>query len=207
MKVYFVRHGQSIFNKEERHQFPDTPLSDEGLKQAEAIGNRFNNILLDLILSSPYKRALQTAQKIQKVTHAPLTQVDLFKERKHPSIYWDKLHRDPEIQLIHAQIREHIHDPGWHYADEENFTDLLLRSKEALNFIASQKKENVAVVTHGYFLSFMIHFMLYEKNLTPELFKSFREHSTYSNTGLTMCEFTDDKWRLLTWNDYAHLGE
>lgn len=207
MKVYFVRHGQSIFNKEERHQFPDTPLSDEGLKQAEAIGNRFNNIPLDLILSSPYKRALQTAQYIGKVTHAPVTQADLFKERKLPSISWGKLHSDPAVQLIHTQIREHIDDPKWHYSDEENFTDLLHRSREALKFIVVQGKESVAVVTHGYFLSFMIHFMLYEKNLTPELFKSFRDHATYSNTGLTMCEFTDDNWRLLTWNDYAHLGE
>lgn len=32
MRVYFVRHGQSIFNQIKRHQFSDTPLSDIGVQ-------------------------------------------------------------------------------------------------------------------------------------------------------------------------------
>jgi len=207
MKAYFVRHGQSIFNQEERHQFPDTPLSDTGLMQAKAIASRFTNIPLELIVASPFTRALQTAQAIEKIKSVPLIQNSLLVERKLPTAYRGQLHSDPELQKIRTIINEHIDDPLWHFSDEENFADLHLRAKSALKLISSQKEQSIAVVTHGYFLTLMITCILFDENLTAQLFKSFRSHITYANTGLTMCEYVEGKWRLLTWNDYAHLGD
>ena len=70
MKVYFVRHGQTNSNKESRHQFPETPLSDHGLTQADAVAKRFKHLKVDLIISSPYTRALQTATAIKEANNS-----------------------------------------------------------------------------------------------------------------------------------------
>ncbi len=205
MKVYFVRHGESELT-EAKHQSPETPLSKRGNQQASFTAHRFTNIPIDLILTSSYTRALQTAQAIKEVKAVAVNQSDLLIERRMPSSFLSKSIHDPKIMPIHQTIREHFYEPGWHYADEENFTDLITRVKAALEFIHSQEKENIVVVTHGYFLTVMIYFILFEENADPQSFQSFRDHTANSNTGITLCEYIDDKWKLLTWNDIAHLG-
>lgn len=65
MKVYFVRHGESVLT-EAKHQTPETPLSRRGSQQAQITAHRFTNLQIDVILTSPYTRALQTAQAIKK---------------------------------------------------------------------------------------------------------------------------------------------
>lgn len=206
MKAYFVRHGISTLT-ESKHQLPETPLSESGIKQAEAVAQRFIHIPLNIIITSSYTRALQTAQAIEKIKSVSLIQSDLFIERKMPSQFHGKSVHDPEIVPIHNTIRENFYNQDWHYADEENFADLLSRAKKALEFIISQQKENIAVVTHGYFLTVMIYYLLFGENGNSQAFKSFRDHTMNSNTGLTLCDYKDGKWKLLTWNDYAHLGE
>jgi 2,3-bisphosphoglycerate-dependent phosphoglycerate mutase len=206
MKVYFVRHGLSTFG-EGRHQLPNTHLSDQGLQEAGAVARRFMHLPIDLILSSSYTRALQTAQEIEKIKSVPLIQSDLLIERKMPSLFLGKQVDDPEIVPIHQSMRDHFYDPQWHYSDEENFADLLSRTKAALELMLSQQKENIVVVTHGYFLTVMIYVILFGENADSQTFKSFREHTANSNTGLTLCEYENNNWKLLTWNDIAHLGE
>ena len=62
---YLVRHGESEGNREGlfrgRHDFPLTPL---GIKQAESVKRALNDINFDLIVSSPLKRAYDTARII-----------------------------------------------------------------------------------------------------------------------------------------------
>lgn len=211
MKVYFVRHGQSIFNLgttgTKTHQFPDTPLGPEGIKQAQAVARRFTNISIEAIISSTYTRALQTAKEIEKVKQVPLIQSELFIERKLPSLFWGKLIDSPEIASIHQQIRDNTDDPTWHHSDEENFADQIVRAKKAFRFLETQDYDEFVVVTHGYYLMLLITLILFGDNTTPAIARSFRDHSSYSNTGLTMCEYKNAEWRLLTFNDYAHLGE
>jgi probable phosphoglycerate mutase len=207
MKCYFVRHGETVLNREKIHQFPDTPLSEIGLLQAKAIARRFTHIPIDIILTSSYLRAIQTAQEIEKVKSVPVIQNDLLTERLLPSFFRGKPLNHPEILSIHATIRENFGDPDWHYSNEENFTDLRLRAEKTLDLIVSHQKDNAIIVTHGYFLAVMIFSMLFEKGADSQLFLSFIRHMVCSNTGLTMCEFKNNEWKLLTWNDYAHLGE
>jgi broad specificity phosphatase PhoE len=205
MKVYFIRHGDSTLT-DRKHQFPESPLSDRGIKQAEAVAKRFSTIPIDLIISSSYIRALQTAKAIEKLKSVPLIESELLIERKMPSQFYGKDVNDPEILPIHTVIREKFFDPAWHHGDEENFTDLLTRTKSAVELIVSQQKENIVVVTHGYFLTVLIYYLLIGEIGNTQTFKSFREHTMNSNTGVTLCDYTDGTWKLMTWNDYAHLG-
>lgn len=207
MKIYFVRHGQTNANVQRRYQDTDSPLNSVGQAQAEAVAKRFVNIPIDLILTSTYPRTVSTAQQIQVTTNAPIIESELLIERKMPDELLGKLIVSDESIKILTTIREHFDDPEWHYANEENFYDLIDRGKRALELITSQEKESVAVVSHGYFLQVLIYSIIFGDDPGPHAFRNFKNTIEYSNTGLTMCEYKNEKWRILTLNDYAHLGE
>jgi broad specificity phosphatase PhoE len=122
-----------------------------------------------------------------------------------PSFFLGKQIDDPKIAPIHQDIREHFYDPDWHHSDEENFTDLIARVKKTLELIESQKKENIVIITHGYFLTVLVFYLIFGENIDPHSFKSFREHTLFSNVGLTQVEFVDRKWKVRSVNDTNHL--
>lgn len=77
MTIYLIRHGETDWNIERRLQGrEDTELNANGIKQAEACGKAFRNIPVDGIVSSPLKRARQTAEIIASFLGGPKVTVD-----------------------------------------------------------------------------------------------------------------------------------
>jgi 2,3-bisphosphoglycerate-dependent phosphoglycerate mutase len=64
MPIYLIRHGETMLNATRVLQPPDTPLSEEGFAQAQALGKRLKSTAVDGIVSSDLLRALQTSQAI-----------------------------------------------------------------------------------------------------------------------------------------------
>ncbi len=64
MPIYLIRHGETALNASRILQPPDTPLSEEGRAQAQALGRRLSSQPIHAILTSDLSRALQTAQAI-----------------------------------------------------------------------------------------------------------------------------------------------
>ena len=65
MKIYTVRHGQTEWNKKGLYQGKtDVPLNEEGKKQATLVKEKLKDKKIDLIISSPLKRAKETAEII-----------------------------------------------------------------------------------------------------------------------------------------------
>ena len=66
MEVYFLRHGETEWNREKRIQGSTewTDLTDEGVRAAEAArdGMMAAGLRFDRLYTSPYRRALHTAQ-------------------------------------------------------------------------------------------------------------------------------------------------
>ncbi|WP_144510170.1 histidine phosphatase family protein [Bacillus sp. FJAT-22090] len=61
--IYVIRHGQTDINKEGRMQGKQgLALNDYGIKQAEALREKLQDIKFDLVFSSPQERAMQTAK-------------------------------------------------------------------------------------------------------------------------------------------------
>lgn len=206
MKVYFVRHGVSEMG-EGIHQTPETRLSMLGQRQAENVAKRFKNIDIDLILTSTSARATATANEIRKIKDVTLLESELFVERKMPNLFLGKKVDDPEITPIHNEMRKNFDNDRWRFGEEENFHDLKRRVDQSLTFISSQKKENIAVVTHGYFLTFLIFEIIFEKSGEINDLRMFQKHTLIKNTGITVCEYQDNTWKLITWNDIVHMGE
>lgn len=61
-RIYLVRHGQTLFNVKHRIQgWCDSPLTDQGIKQAKDLGKALASISFEEIYSSTSERASDTA--------------------------------------------------------------------------------------------------------------------------------------------------
>jgi broad specificity phosphatase PhoE len=71
--VYLVRHGRTALNADGvlRGRL-DPPLDDVGYAEATALGARLRNVRLAVVVTSPLRRACQTAAMIAQATGAPL---------------------------------------------------------------------------------------------------------------------------------------
>ncbi|PKB60369.1 MAG: hypothetical protein BZY65_01305, partial [SAR202 cluster bacterium Ae2-Chloro-G2] len=71
MKILLIRHGETIANKTQLVLgTSEVPLTNLGRRQAEAVAQKISSmeILPDLLFSSPYYRAKETAGYISKIT-------------------------------------------------------------------------------------------------------------------------------------------
>ncbi|HET9199996.1 MAG TPA: histidine phosphatase family protein [Dehalococcoidia bacterium] len=62
MELFMVRHGESDIPPGRIQK--DYPLSELGRKQAERVGKRFAGMTIDHLITTPYRRCLETAQAI-----------------------------------------------------------------------------------------------------------------------------------------------
>ena len=72
--IYFARHGQTVWNVENKIcGATDSPLTDEGRRQAELLAERIleQNLQIDEILYSPLSRAKDTALTVSRLTEIP----------------------------------------------------------------------------------------------------------------------------------------
>ncbi len=103
---------------------------------------------------------------------------------------------------------EHITDPAWHYADEENFHDIMVRVREVFARLETRSGTTVAV-THGRFITFLVSYALLGDQLTPEVWPTIANGYVTSNTGITVLKFHPEanRWRLHSYNDIAHFAQ
>ncbi len=207
--VYFVRHGESEGNVENISQGPDSKLTDKGKEQALFIADRCTRLSIDRVVSSTFERARHTAEMISERTGSPHDTSELFIERRKPSEQRGRPKDDPEAARIERVIGENFHIPEYRFSDEENFEDLKDRARRAFEFLEEQKENSIVVVTHGYFIRVLGAYLLFGDELTAQECRSAVAAFRITNTGLTVAEYDEEKepqWRLVTWNDHAHLG-
>lgn len=207
MKVYLVRHGETEYNVKELYMTPDVPLSEVGKKQSETLANRFKHLTVDLILSSPYERTKQTAEMVKSVVKKQIEFDDDLKEIVRPSEFKHKPFSDPEIERVKELLDEHKEDPKYHYSDEENFFDLVKRARRLIKKIEQLNKKHLLVITHEGFMKVLVFVMMFGERANPKLFENLYYFFKVKNTGITVVQKEGDSWKLVTWNDHAHLGE
>lgn len=209
---YFVRHGESKSNVSGIYTGSDALLTETGKKQSEFLANRFKTIPIDIIIASTYPRTRDTAEIFNRQLQKPVEYSDLIVEIRYPSEMRGLSKTDPKRSAIEQAMKAHRSDRGWKYSDEESFTELQSRGRQALEFLQTVPHKQVTVVTHGGILRMMISIMLHGDVLTPKEFWNTLTFLKTSNTGITICKYDPsgevrNGWRMLTWNDHAHLGE
>ncbi len=81
MSLVLIRHGETALNAARVMQPADTPLSDRGLRQADALAKRVAQLGVAGIVASPLPRAWRTAEAIAATTGLPITPLALLEER------------------------------------------------------------------------------------------------------------------------------
>lgn len=165
MKIYLIRHGETASNKAKRimGQRINEPLNEEGLKQAQELTNKMKEYDYDLIFSSPQKRAMQTAEAINKNGMIPILQRDELKERDFGTLSgksWEEM--DIEMKCEPGTMRQRDFDQEYDYSlcEGEKVEDV---KKRFLKFIDELKNnfsdKKVVIVAHGGILR-VSHFLL-----------------------------------------------
>lgn len=63
--IYIIRHGETDWNVEGRYAGRmNIPLNKKGIEQARKLKEKFKNIKIDIVITSPLIRAIQTADEI-----------------------------------------------------------------------------------------------------------------------------------------------
>ena len=74
MIVKFIRHGETDLNNPVRRMqgISNYDINENGIKQAETTRDKLSNEEFDLIITSPLKRAMHTAQIINATKNIPI---------------------------------------------------------------------------------------------------------------------------------------
>lgn len=208
MNIYFVRHGESTENAFRIFDEMDSPLTDLGNKQAKYLAQRFKKVKLDIIYSSDMLRAVQTAKEVNQYHNVDHLRTKLIREKKLPSELYKLSESDEKAKKVMSLIRSNIHDENFRYKDQETFLDLKSRVFKFIHKLEKLNLDNVLVVAHGYVLRSVVGYILFGDEYDSHRFVSLKDNFLTVNTGVTLCKYSKTAgWKLLTWNDHAHLAD
>jgi len=202
-----VRHGETDSIAAKVYQRWDTPLSALGFQQADTLVGALAHLRPTIILSSPFVRAMQTAEPTAARLNVPVTTTDLLAECGKPSLLVGKAYADPEAIAVVSEMWERVADLEWHHSDEENFADLNKRAEQCLASMVSLQQETVLAFGHELFTKVLLGKVLLGDGYGPTDYASIYWHAGIRNTGIS--EFSYDPtagWKLVSWNDHAHLA-
>lgn len=206
--IYIVRHGESQGNVEGFSQLPDTPLTEKGHVQAERVAERCQSLEVDMIVSSNFLRAQETARHIGKAFDMDVLPNEDFHELMAPFSARGKHKQSEEYLAFRSSFQEnYTKDADWVMPGMESHKELLERADRAINFLLTAEANNILVVSHGLFIKYLVGRMIFKDLFTPEVCNALIASIHPDNTGISICRYIDDHWHLFTWNDYAHLAE
>jgi len=207
-RFYFVRHGETFLNAKHIKQGAEGGLSELGKRQAAAIGARLAPLHIQKIIASPYERARETVDIINKHLYVPVFYSPLLVERRNPSEVIGKDRNDPEVVRIVDQMDLAYHEDDYRFSDEENFTDLKERAKKLLALLARQGARETCIVTHHAFLKMILSYMLHRERLHAADFTKLSFFNVSDNAGLSVCEYHPWKfwnathgWEVVSFNE------
>ena len=147
--IYFIRHAESDFSiKDDR----SSPLTAKGLINSALVSEFLQSKRIDVILSSPYKRAVDTIAGFAESSGLPIHTVEDFREREGAIL--DNWRPNAEKQWA---------DFSYKLPGNESLADVRERNITALSDVLIQyRNKNVVIGTHGIALSTIINF--YDKN-------------------------------------------
>lgn len=191
MSIFIARHGETLDNAQGIIQFPDSPLSPQGVTQAKQLADRLATKNITAIMASDYARAKQTALQASLTTGIEVAYNPLLREQNFGDLrgqYYKELQNDPFIK-------------GFDVPNGENwqvFCERVALAWQDIRALSETCEGDLLVVTHGFVCKALL-----ENHLTlPENIKS---QSSYHNTALTQVEATSP-WRINLLNCSTHLN-
>lgn len=204
MKLYFVRHGRTVWNLEGRFQGAggDSPLLPESIDTLKKLGQYLKDISFDKIYSSDLLRAVKSAEIIQSqlTNPCPLESVPDLREWHLGKLEGLKI---ATLNAIYPQqiqaFRTNLAKFDTTMFEAESLYSTIQRTTQFIKSLKDSKTEQLLLVGHGANLTASIRTLLgYNEALL-------RKNGGLDNASLTILE-TDDfkKFTLKKWNDTSY---
>ena len=200
--LYFVRHGETDYNRLRIMQGRriDSTLNENGLRQAEALGERLADLPLDAIYTSALRRTIETADLVA-VHHA---EVPRFRTADLDEMCWGVYEGEPWSDHLSAVLDE-IYcrwDRGefdYRVEEGESILDVQERALRAVEqIVAGHPGETVLVVTHGRLLRVLLSTLL-------EFGLERMNDVNHANTGVNVLTYAGGRFECSLLNCTAHL--
>ncbi|WP_456278982.1 histidine phosphatase family protein [Bacillus sp. AK128] len=135
--LYFVRHAHSIYTPDELLR----PLSEQGQRDAVRITQLLEKVSIDYVISSPYKRAVQTVEGIADLCGKEVIIENGFKER---------LLSEGPVENFDIAVTKVWEDPTFSWQGGESNNIAQKRGVQAtLNVLKMYSGSNIVIGTHG----------------------------------------------------------
>lgn len=179
MKIYLVRHGETLFNLKHRIQgWCDSPLTEEGKQQARCVAYGLRTVPFTHAYCSISERAQDTACCIVKDRKIPLTVTKDFKEIHFGDLEGEQVPPEVFLPLLEKGGFQAFHGESLAEAGE--------RFLCALKSICEKEEGPLLVVSHGGIIMNLLH------TLFPEESQVFME-----NCAVAILEYADGKFSLI----------
>ncbi len=145
--VYFVRHAEPNYKN---HDDQSRELSEKGLRDTKLVTEYLKDKDINIIMSSPYKRAIDTIKPFAESRGLSIQLLDDFRERKVGSVW---------IENFDAFCKRQWDDFSYKLTDGETLSEVQTRNIAALrNVLSKYKDKNIVIGSHGTALSTIINF-------------------------------------------------
>lgn len=199
-ELIMIRHGVTAWNKERRFQGQiDIPLDDEGLRQAQLLGQSMAGAALAAVYASDLTRARQTAEPLASAIGLPVVAEPGLRERHYGAFEgrtWDELQREHAADFARWRAREPDFSlPG----GGETLLALHDRVEATMRALAARHPgSSLVAVTHGGVLDCAY------RIATGLGMREPRQHDLL-NASINRIIFDGERFSLVGWADVAHL--
>lgn len=146
--LYFIRHGESEFNKAKKWSgSSDAPLTELGKSQAKQAGRKLKKqgLSIDMIVASPLTRAHDTAKHIANELDYDISSI-LLHDKLIERDFGILEGRKDLVATTRYVVDESSIDS---YEGVESLQNLQERATEILEYIYTLPQETVVIVAHG----------------------------------------------------------
>lgn len=145
--IYFVRHAQpdrSVCDDRLR------PLTEDGLRDSQAVTWALKDKNISHLISSPYKRSMDTIAHLSQTLGLEICTDEDLRERNAGS--WSG---ESFLEYIKKQWEDH----DFHIEDGESIGEVQKRNIRALKKLLTERKDkNIVIATHGTALSAILNY-------------------------------------------------
>lgn len=204
MKLYFVRHGRTLWNLEGRFQGAsgDSPLLSESIDILKQLGQYLNEIHFDTIYSSDLPRAVKSAEIIQSQLQAPcpLKSIPDLREWQLGKLEGLKI---ATLNAIYPQqikaFRSNLAQFDTKMFEAESLYSTTQRTIQFIKSLKESPAENILIVGHGANLTASLRTLIGYKEA------HLRKEGGLANASLTVLETDDfETFTLERWNDTSY---
>ena len=210
MRVHFLRHAQSASNAAPGAMaLPGDQgdrLTDLGWEQARAAAPHLAGLGAARILTSPLRRARETAEALSETLELPVVVVEEMHELRESDGYGELALEEQRLRRWSVWMAEHGDDPDHSYRGGESFNDVLARVRRVQDRLLADGRDVELAVSHGIFLRFFLMWSVLADDFRAGQAQRLWQLGTL-NCGLSTFEHRDrdpghyatDNWRCLGW--------